>query len=484
MQALNMIDEYIIYLRKSREDMEKERRTGEDILATHRNRLIELCQRKNFKFTKLEEIESGDTIAGRPEFQKILYEMFPSGRYRGIVVNEMPRLGRGNMKDAGEIYQAIIDYNILVITPHKTYDPKNRADLRAIRMELFLSREEYEAIKDRLADGRDAAARAGRAATNLYTLGLRTIRGNWEIDQKGLDLAEQIFDWVIEGKPFLWIANYLNSLGRKTCRNKPWTDTSVRQVIKNLHYEGYQRWKGEIIQALHGPLLPLEKVYAARDKLIHRDTHSTIKNHQFWAQTLYCGYCGNRMYGFNRKNHYKGKIYTYPTYFCYGRRCQPKCTSRTRAEWIHEKIEEKLWTVVNDRNVQQQLIKQQENVNTEGIEAEIKQCREDVQFNQERIRQIESDYFAGVTDGPTFNKGRAVLEGQIKILQTRIRELEPQIKKKPRSLTEIIKKLEKALIKWDKLPNESKVEIILEYTDRIEFFKRENKLNIKLCLPL
>lgn len=38
-----MPDIYILYLRKSREDTERERQTGEDVLQTHRERLTGLA---------------------------------------------------------------------------------------------------------------------------------------------------------------------------------------------------------------------------------------------------------------------------------------------------------------------------------------------------------------------------------------------------------------------------------------------------------
>ncbi|HUS88035.1 MAG TPA: recombinase family protein, partial [Desulfosporosinus sp.] len=171
----------IMYLRKSREDEQREKNTGEDTLQIHRERLTALCQHRNINFTERAEVVSGDSISGRPWFTHILDVDIPSELYDCIVVTEISRLGRGDMEDAGRIYKTLINYNIKIVTPNRTYDPTNSSDLRQLRFELFLSREEYEGIKERLWNNRNYKATQGYAGNNIVTLGFRQHRGNVEI---------------------------------------------------------------------------------------------------------------------------------------------------------------------------------------------------------------------------------------------------------------------------------------------------------------
>lgn len=472
----------LIYLRKSREDLEKERRTGEDILATHRNRLVSLCERYNHDYTIKEEVVSGDTIAGRPVFQEVLYNLFPSGKYQGVCVNEISRLGRGNMKDAGEIYQAIIDCNIKIITPHKIYDPTNRSDLRQIRFELFLSREEFEMIKDRLTDGRDAAARAGRAAINLYTLGITSVRGQYVVVEKDLELARSVFTMVRDGIEFTTISNHLNALGHKTCRNKPWTATSVRELIKNVHYEGYQRWKGDLVKAEHGPLLPMELIYGARARLFNRDTHTTIRNKQFWVP-LFCAKCGKRMYGANLRYPYKDKAYVYPTYTCFGKWDKPVCRNNVRARIIHDEVVQHLWTVVNDKQVQEELLKHKNGDNVESIVAEIKRLKTERTNKENRLKQIKMDYIAGIIDSTDYKEAKEILNNQIKLLDYRINELEPNTRKVNKSPQQIIEELKGFLLSWDMLEDSVKAEVVQAYTQSVTYDNCIKTIKTELRLP-
>ena len=63
----NQSDEYCIYLRKSRKDLEEEERGAGDTLKRHRDTLLALAAKLKVNVTYIyEEVVSGDTIAERP----------------------------------------------------------------------------------------------------------------------------------------------------------------------------------------------------------------------------------------------------------------------------------------------------------------------------------------------------------------------------------------------------------------------------------
>lgn len=67
------MSEYAIYLRKSRSDLEAEASGGGDTLARHRSALLSLAAQKQLTITHIyEEVVSGETLAARPEMQKLL----------------------------------------------------------------------------------------------------------------------------------------------------------------------------------------------------------------------------------------------------------------------------------------------------------------------------------------------------------------------------------------------------------------------------
>lgn len=101
------MDVYAIYLRKSRADLEAEKLGEGETLARHRKILEELAARKGFYIGEIyEELESGDTIAGRPKMQKLIEDCY-AGKYKGILVVEVTRLSRGNQGDAQTIMDCL-----------------------------------------------------------------------------------------------------------------------------------------------------------------------------------------------------------------------------------------------------------------------------------------------------------------------------------------------------------------------------------------
>lgn len=152
---------YAIYLRKSRADMDAEAHGGGETLARHRASLLELARKRALSVGAVyEEIVSGDTIAARPQMQRLLAEV-EAGIWDGVLVMEVERLARGETIDQGIVAQAFKYSGTLIITPAKTYDPSNEFDEEYFEFGLFMSRREYKIINRRLQAGRLASARAG-----------------------------------------------------------------------------------------------------------------------------------------------------------------------------------------------------------------------------------------------------------------------------------------------------------------------------------
>lgn len=79
-------DDYAIYLRKSRKDLDLEALGEGETLARHRTALIELADKKGLKITRIyEEMVSGESIADRPQMQQLLDDVC-DGIYAGVLV--------------------------------------------------------------------------------------------------------------------------------------------------------------------------------------------------------------------------------------------------------------------------------------------------------------------------------------------------------------------------------------------------------------
>ena len=104
-----MREQYLIYLRKSRNDAQLEA-MGVDVLERHEKTLLALAKSMNLQIGAIyREVVSGDSIAARPEMQRILKEV-EAGLWKGVLVMEVERLARGDTVDQG-IVQRTFQYS-------------------------------------------------------------------------------------------------------------------------------------------------------------------------------------------------------------------------------------------------------------------------------------------------------------------------------------------------------------------------------------
>ena len=111
---------YLMYLRKSRADLEAEARGEGETLARHRRALRALAARNGHEIRReYAEIVSGETIASRPQMQHLLMDI-ADPECEGVYVMEVERLARGDTMDQGRVAQAFLYSNTKIITPAKT----------------------------------------------------------------------------------------------------------------------------------------------------------------------------------------------------------------------------------------------------------------------------------------------------------------------------------------------------------------------------
>ncbi|MDE6838527.1 MAG: recombinase family protein [Acutalibacter sp.] len=170
------MNQYVIYLRKSRADAEAEVRGEGETLARHERALLELAKRSHLNVTDIyREVVSGETIAARPVMQRLLGEV-EQGVWSGVLVMEVERLARGDTIDQGLVAQTFKFSGTRIITPMKTYDPENEFDEEYFEFGLFMSRREYKTINRRLQRGRLASVKEGKYVANQAPYGYRRVK--------------------------------------------------------------------------------------------------------------------------------------------------------------------------------------------------------------------------------------------------------------------------------------------------------------------
>jgi hypothetical protein len=100
------LKENVIYLRKSRADVDAEARGEGETLARHEGVLLDLAKRQGIPISKIyREIVSGESITARPVMRQLLTEV-EQCKWGGVLVMEVERLARGDTSDQGMVAKA------------------------------------------------------------------------------------------------------------------------------------------------------------------------------------------------------------------------------------------------------------------------------------------------------------------------------------------------------------------------------------------
>lgn len=317
---------YLIYLRKSRKDLENPFMTTEEILNRHECILLDLARKMNLSIGDIyREIVSGDSIAARPVMQKLLREV-ESGLWEGVLVVEVERLARGDTVDQGIVQRTFQYSETLIITPQKTYNPSSESDQTFFEFGLFMSRQEYKTIKRRLKSGVMSAVREGKWPYNSAPYGYRRYKlanqKGWslEFDDRERPIAELIYHlFCDEKRGFGYISDYLEARNIKSRTGGRFTESFLREFLRNPVNDGkvfYGRRKvvtkivngssvrtrpraDEYIEVagLHDPLIPHDLFLKAQERFrvsTPRNPSSyTVKNPL--SGLLVCSECGRKL---------------------------------------------------------------------------------------------------------------------------------------------------------------------------------------------
>lgn len=349
-------EEIIMYLRKSRAD--DPLLSVEEVLSKHETLLDEWVE-KNLPSpipaeNRFKEIVSGESIADRPEFRKVL-KLIESPKYKAVLVVEISRLGRPDMEEIGRISKIFRYTHTHVITPFMTFDVANEYERDMFERELKRGNEYLEYTKKLLSRGREQSVKSGNYVCSRPVYGYDKITildgkrkcPTLAINDEQANIVRSIFDWYVnENIGTQTVSNRLNELNITPPRGSKWTPDSIRTIVENPIYIGKVRWNtrkavrvvrdGEIIKTRpindaddyilvdgkHEAIISEELFTAALEK--RGRTHRACANKELrnpLASLLYCD-CGRAMsYRHSTRGNY---VYREPRLVCNG---QKYCSS-------------------------------------------------------------------------------------------------------------------------------------------------------------
>ena len=497
------MDQYAIYLRKSRDDDDSQG----DAVERHRKTLLELAAARGYVIGKIynEDVMSGDTIRDRPKMQELLRDI-EAGLWRGVLVMEVPRLARGDTVDQGIVARAMRYSDTQVITPMRVYDTINETDEEYLEFELFMSRREYKMINRRQQAGRLASVKEGKFVAHKTAFGYRRIKipnGKGfmlEPVPEEAKIVQLIFDLYtigIDGERLGCgkIAQRLNNMGIPTRTGNEWTLSTIRDMVTNPVYIGKIRWnwrpatkeisdgqitesrnrnkQPQLYEGLHDAIIDEETFTAAQQCLAKNPARPIGERYKVTnplAGLIICGVCGRRM---TRRPYATGK--TPDTLLCQGINCnnissylsivEDHLLDALRASLNGYRME---WRQHKDDYRQQQKL---DIVFNRSISA----AAADISALKEQLEKVYNLLETGVYDLVTFNTRCEAIKAKIAATEKRItaiNEAQSTENQALRQIEMIIPKMEHVLEVYRTLPDaKSKNDLLKEVLEKAVYTK-------------
>lgn len=295
------IDGYVIYLRKSREDIDAEKRGEGETLARHKRILQNLSEEMGLNIVQVyEEIVSGETIQDRPKMTQMMKEVY-AGKYKGVVCVKPDRLSRGDLENMGYIMNGLKFSGTLLVTPGMTYDVlNNKYHEQMLEMQLFNSKQEYRSIVARMQDGKMLSIREGNYMGSLPPYGYDIVTPDrWTRTLKPNEYAEivvKIFEWFVNDRlnPGQ-IVKKLYAMGVPTLTGNPeWHRATVKDLLKNNLYTGKIRWyRRKVSRELNenGEISRKKRRHESKNYLTVQGKHPALISEEMFeaAQAIFCG---------------------------------------------------------------------------------------------------------------------------------------------------------------------------------------------------
>ncbi len=496
------MQQYCLYLRKSRADLEAEAHGEMETLARHEKALLDLAKRMSLPITQIyKEIVSGETINARPVVQQLLSEV-EQGMWSGVLVMEVERLARGDTIDQGVVARAFKMAGTKIITPVKVYDPDNEYDEEYFEFGLFMSRREYKTINRRIQRGRLVSAKEGKAILSTPPYGYDRVKikngKGWTLAPKESEAkaVKYMFNLYNAGNGMTIIARKLDELGIKPRHIDNWSKASISDILKNPVYIGMIRWAynvekkvnidGEIklkqfrnenyiyVKGLHPAIITKAEFDRAQKQRID-NTHKGLKKDLSLKNPLsgivYCKKCGGMMGRLGPNAHVK-----YDTIKCYNRYCDNISAPLSSVE-NKLIISLKAWLADYKLKVKKNTVND-ELINTIDIKkGAVKSCRDEIAKLDKQISQTYDLVESGVYTTELFIQRNKELADRKAALIKMINESEDDIRKKSSVLetkNKSIPHIEKVLEKYESVKTiDEKNSLLKSIIARAEYLKTE-----------
>ena len=239
---------------------------------------------------------SGGSL-NRPEMTNLINDV-KHGLFDTVLVYKLDRLSR-NVRDTLYLIKDVFNINkIDFVSIQENIDTSSAMGTLFLTLLSAIAEFEREQIKERMQLGKLGRAKSGKSmqwAKTSYGYDYIKETGTLSVNQYQALIVRKMFKWYLSG---MSITKLRDALNEQYGQDKEWSYRTVRAILSNPVYCGYNQFKGQIFPGTHDPIISEEDFNKTQEeiKIRQRTAAQRLNPRPFQAKYMLsgiaeCGYC-------------------------------------------------------------------------------------------------------------------------------------------------------------------------------------------------
>lgn len=417
-------------------------------LSEQEDRLRALCVAKGWSVYNVykDDGQSGANLE-RKAMQKMIRDC-KSHKIDMVLVTQLDRLSR-SQKDVLFLIEDVFNKNdVSFYSLKETLDTSTPFGKAMIGILAVFAQFEREQIRERMVSGKIGRAKAGKIMSWVITpFGYKKDGDTFVINEPQAKVVKKMFEWYLENQSIMGLVYHLNDLGHQE-KEVPWSHHTVRVVLTNPVYCGYNQYKNKIYKGNHEPIIDKKTFDLAQELIEERRVTATnprpFRTKYMLSGLLRCAKCGSLMTVVLWKPKLDGT--RTKMYYCKSRVKNRGSASKTIDEknkcksstFNMEDLEKEVLDQINKLKIDYSKSK------TKDHQKEIKRLEKEIKAIDKKDERLVELYIENFIEKNEFNKKKKVFNDQIKRLEEKIEKLKSDdqrvadtIKKMPRNVYDL-----------------------------------------------
>ena len=239
---------------------------------------------------------SGGSL-NRPEMTNLINDV-KNGLFDTVLVYKLDRLSR-NVRDTLYLIKDVFNTNkIDFVSIQENIDTSSAMGTLFLTLLSAIAEFEREQIKERMQLGKLGRAKSGKSmqwAKTSYGYDYIKETGTLSVNPYQALIVQKMFKWYLSG---MSITKLRDALNEQYGQDKEWNYRTVRVILSNPVYCGYNQFKGQIFPGTHEPIISEEDFNKTQEEIKTRQRTAAQRFNPRPFQAKYmlsgmaqCGYC-------------------------------------------------------------------------------------------------------------------------------------------------------------------------------------------------